>query len=62
MEIKENIHELESKLIKGLKEVKERLLKFKKEKKSPLIVSKDGKVVKVDAEDMDEKEIEEDKE
>jgi len=61
MEIKENIHELESKLIKGLKEVKKRLLKFKKEKKSPLIVSKDGKVVKVDAEDIDKDETEKNK-
>lgn len=56
MEIKENIHELESKLIKGLKEVKKRLLEFKKEKKSPLVVSKDGKVVKVDAEEVDKEE------
>ena len=55
MEIKENIHELESKLIKGLKEVKRRLLEFKKEKKSPLVVSKDGKVVKVHPDEMDDK-------
>jgi len=52
---KESIHELEKMLIKGLNEVKKKLVKFKKEKNSPFIVSKDGKVVEVDAEEIDEK-------
>lgn len=50
-----SMEDFEKKLVKGLKEVKKKLLKFKKDKNSPLIISKDGKVVEVDAEDMNKK-------
>lgn len=39
--------ELIDKIVKGLDLVYERLLKFKKEKNSPLVIMKDGKIVKV---------------
>jgi len=53
---KGSLDDLEKMLVRGLKEVKKKLLKFKKDKNSPLIVSKDGKVVEIDAEKMEEKE------
>lgn len=53
---KDSLQELEKMLIKGLTEVKRKLVKFKKDKNSPLIVSKDGKVVEIDPEEIEHKE------
>jgi hypothetical protein len=53
---KGSLDDLEKMLVRGLKEVKKKLLKFKKDKNSPLIVSKDGKVVEIDAEKMEKEE------
>jgi len=49
---KGSLKELEEKITKGLIEVKKKLLKFKQDKNSPLIVTKDGKVVEIDAKKM----------
>ena len=51
---KGSLKELEELITKGLTEVKKKLLKFKQDKDSPLIVTKDGKVVEIDAKQMDE--------
>ncbi len=53
---KDSLQELEKMLIKGLTEVKRKLVKFKKDKNSPFIVSKDGKVVEIDPEEIENKE------
>jgi len=53
---KDSLQELEKMLIKGLTEVKRKLVKFKKDKNSPLIVSKDGKVVEIDPEKIEHQE------
>ena len=37
-----------SKIIKGLELAYQRMVEFKKSKNSPIVVSKDGKVVKLD--------------
>ena len=50
---KGSLKELEELITKGLTEVKKKLLKFKQDKDSPLIVTKDGKVVEIDAKKMD---------
>lgn len=50
-----SIEDLEKKLVEGLNKVKKKLIKFKKDKDSPLIVSKDGKIVEIDAKDMSKK-------
>ena len=50
---KGSLKELEELITKGLTEVKKKLLKFKQDKDSPLIVTKDGKVVEIDAKQMD---------
>lgn len=47
MGIKESIQELEEKVVKGLEEAYRKMVKFKKQKNSPLIVSRDGKVVEI---------------
>ena len=53
METKEQaISELD-KIIMGLEETYRKLVLFKKEKKSPFIVSIDGKVVAIDAKQID---------
>ena len=53
---KDSLQELEKMLIKGLTEVKRKLVKFKKDMDSPLIVSKDGKVVEIDPKEIEDKE------
>ena len=50
---KGSLKELEELITKGLTEVKKKLLKFKQDKDSPLIVTKDGKVVEIDTKQMD---------
>ncbi len=52
METKEQVTSEIDKIIKGLEETYRKLVLFKKEKKSPFIVSIDGKVVAIDANDM----------
>jgi len=51
---KGSLKELEELITKGLTEVKKKLLKFKRDKDSPIIVSKDGKVVEIDPKKMEE--------
>ena len=47
MEIKEQLRELEEKVSLGLKEAYRKLAVFKKKNNSPLIVSRDGKVISI---------------
>ena len=44
----EEMEELVQKVCKGLELSKKRLIEFKRYKKTPLIVSKDGKIVEID--------------
>lgn len=52
MGIKEQLQELEDKIAKGLEGAYEKMLKFKKHKNTPLVISEDGKVVKIHPEDL----------
>ena len=47
MGVKEQLEELESKLGKGLKEAYKDMVKFKEYKNTPIVQSKDGKIVKI---------------
>jgi len=47
MGIKEQLQDLEEKLSKGLKEAYKKMVVFKKQKKTPIIISKNGKIVKI---------------
>jgi hypothetical protein len=58
---KGSLKEFEELITKGLTEVKKKLLKFKKDKDSPLIVTKDGKVVEIDPKKMEEEKATQDK-
>lgn len=49
MDAKEQLKELEEKISKGLEKAYEKMVEFKKQKDSPIIMSKDGKVVEVKA-------------
>ncbi len=49
MVIREQLKELEDKLAKGLEEAYRKMILFKKQKNSPVVISKKGKVVKIDA-------------
>lgn len=40
-------NELTEKILKGLELTYERLLEYKKQKNSPLVICKDGKIVKI---------------
>lgn len=48
MEIKEQLQELEDKIAKGLEEAYRKMVEFKKHKKSPIIMSKNGKVIEIE--------------
>lgn len=48
MGIKEQLKELEDKLSNGLEKAYLKMLEFKKQKGSPIIVSKDGKIIEID--------------
>lgn len=48
METKEQIRDIKQKVIKGLEEAYRLLIEFKKQKNTPVIISKDGKVIEVD--------------
>lgn len=41
------INEIRKKIIKGLEEAYKSLVEYKKQKNTPLIISKDGKVVEI---------------
>ena len=47
MKTKKQIQEIREKIIKGLEETYKSLVEYKKQKNSPLIISRDGKVVEV---------------
>jgi len=44
--------EKRERIIRGLEKAYEKLIRFKKEKNSPLIVSKNGKIVELDANEI----------
>ena len=48
MEIKEQLQELEDKIAFGLEEAYRKMVVFKKHKKSPIILSKNGRVIKIE--------------
>ncbi len=48
MKDKNRLQELEDQIIKGLEEAYRKMVLFKRQHKTPVIVSKDGKVVEVD--------------
>ncbi len=52
MGIKEQLKDLENKIAKGLEEAYKKMVAFKKQKNSPLIVSRNGKVVEIKAENI----------
>ena len=52
MGIKEQLQELENKIAQGLEEAYQKMVKFKKQKNSPVIVSRDGKVIEIKPEDI----------
>lgn len=52
MGIKEQLKDLENKISKGLEEAYRKMAVFKKQKNSPLIVSRDGKVIEIKAENI----------
>ncbi len=52
METKKQIREIREKIIKGLEDAYRSLVEFKKQKNSPLIISKDGKVVEVNPDEI----------
>lgn len=47
MEIREQLQELEEKVNLGLKEAYRKMVEFKKRNNSPLIVSRDGKIIAI---------------
>jgi len=55
MGIKEQLQELEDKISKGLDEAYKKMVEFKKHKKSPIIVSKDGKIIKIQPEKIQQR-------
>lgn len=52
MKTNKHIKEIREKIIKGLEEAYKSLVEFKKQKNSPLIISKDGKVIEVNPEEI----------
>ncbi|MDH5381822.1 MAG: hypothetical protein OEW75_13270 [Cyclobacteriaceae bacterium] len=52
MEVRKELQDLEDKVIKGLEKSHKAMLQFKKQMNSPLIVSKEGKVVEIKAESI----------
>ncbi len=50
MGIKEQLKELEDKLSRGLEEAYRKMVLFKKQKNSPVVISENGKVVRIDPE------------
>ena len=52
MEIKEQLRELEEKVSLGLKEAYRKMAEFKKKNNSPLIVSRNGEVISIPANEI----------
>jgi len=52
MGVRKELQDLEEKVIKGLEKSHKKMLQFKKQMNSPLIVSKEGKVVEIKAENI----------
>lgn len=52
MSIKEQLQDLEDKITKGLEESYKKMAVFKKQINSPLIVSREGKVVEIEAKNI----------
>lgn len=52
MENKELFREKRDKIIRGLEETYKRLIEFKKQKNSPMVVSRNGEILKIDANEM----------
>jgi len=50
METREQLRQLEEKVALGLEKAYEKMVAFKKQKNSPLVISKNGKVVRIPAE------------
>lgn len=48
MGIKEQLQELEDKIATGLEEAYRKMVEFKKHKKSPIVMSKNGEVIKIE--------------
>ena len=46
------LQELENKITRGFKEAYKKMIIFKKYKNSPIVTSKNGKVIKVKADDI----------
>lgn len=52
MSIKEQLEDLEDKITQGLEESYKKMVIFKKQRNSPLIVSRKGKIVEIEAENI----------
>jgi hypothetical protein len=52
MKTNEQLSELEEQVSQGLKEAYRKMVEFKKRNNSPLIVSRDGKVISIPASDI----------
>jgi len=52
MEINDQLRELEDKVGQGLKEAYKKMVEFKKKNNSPLIVSREGKVIAIPANEI----------
>lgn len=52
MATKEELQELEAQVSKGLKKAHKKMVELKKFKKIPVVVSNNGKAVKIKAEDL----------
>lgn len=50
METREQLRQLEEKVAKGLEKAYQRMVEFKKQKNSPLVISKNGKILRIPAE------------
>lgn len=48
MGTKDKLKDLEDKITRGLEESYKKMVKFKRYKNSPIVISKDGKIVKID--------------
>lgn len=51
MDRSKELKEQREKIVKGLELTYKRLIEFKKSKRSPLVISRDGKVVELDPEE-----------
>jgi len=54
MGIKEQLQELEDKVSRGLEKAYEKMVRFKMEKNSPIIISENGKIIKINPKDLKE--------